>query len=374
MTATLARPGWRRPLSWLAVLLAVMVAAGAVVGGIGWYYSGQLLNVSHGPEPYDLRVAAADADTVRLTRTADSARPGTFGLAWPGGAALVGNVLRDDAPVTRLLLGPGPPTGSPARLVTAVWDGDPHSARGLAFSEVDVPDPLGPMPAWYVAGTRATWVLMVHGRGGSRQEGLRILPTLHRLGLPVLDLSYRNDVGAPRSPDGLYHLGGTEWRDVEAGVQYAVDHGAERVVLYGWSMGGAVVEAFLQRSAYAGKVVAAVLDAPVLDWRATLDLQAANRGLPGFLTTVAEHIISWRIGIDWDDFDLVRHADRIRVPTLLLHGGTDTTVPVEPARALARARPSVVTYREFARADHTQEWNVDPAAYEAAVMRFLSAA
>ncbi len=364
-TAERARPRRRRARTWLAVLAALLALAVAAVAGVGWYYSGQLLDVSHAPDPYDLTIAAAGGGTVTLSRTADSARSGTFGLAWAGGSAVVGDVLRSDgATVTRLLRGSAPPSGARARLVTAVWDGDPRTARGLPFTEVEVSDPLGPMPAWYVVGSKPTWVVAVHGRGGTRQEGLRILPTLHRLGMPVLDLSYRNDAGAPRSPDGLYHLGDSEWRDVEAGVRYAADHGATSVVLYGWSMGGAIVEAFLQRSSYAAKVRAVVLDAPVLDWRATLNLQAANRGLPQFLTAVAEQVVSWRIGIHWDDFDLVRHAQRVQVPTLLFHGDEDDTVPVGPARAVARARP-------VPGADHTQAWNVDPPAYEAAVSRFL---
>ncbi len=365
---------WRRPRVWLVLLLALVVLVGAAGGGVGWYYSGQLLDVSHAPDPYDLKVVAVGGGSVTLPDTPATARPGIFGLAWRGGSAVLGEVVRRDrATVTRSSVGASPPPGAPARLVVAVWDGDPRAARGLAYSAVEVPDPLGPMPAWYVPAAGPTWVVMVHGRGGTREEGLRILPTLHRLGLPVLDLSYRNDVGAPRSPDGLYHLGDTEWRDVEAGIRFALDHGASSVVLYGWSMGGAIVGAFLHRSAYADRVARLVLDAPVLDWRATLELQAANRGLPAILTTVAEQVVTRRIGIDFDDFDLVRHADRIAVPTLLFHGGADGTVPVGPARALARARPSLVTFVEVPRADHTEGWNVDPTAYEAAVARFLAA-
>lgn len=356
-----------------------MVVAVAAVGGIGWYYSGQLLDVSHVPDPYDLRVTASGSGTVTLTRTAGSLRPGVYGLDWRGASgvrsAVVSDVVRGSpTTVTRMLRGAMPPAGARARLVTDVWDrGDPASARGLAFATVEVPDPLGAMPAWYVAGPRKTWAILVHGRGGSRAEGLRILPTLHRLGLPVLDISYRNDVGAPRSPDHLYHLGDSEWLDVEAAARYARTHGATGLVLYGWSMGGAIVEALLQRSTYAEAVKAVVLDAPVLDWRATLDLQARNRGLPRFLTTVAEAVVYARIRIHWDRFDLVRHADRVRVRTLLFHGGGDGTVPVGPARALAAARPSLVSYHEVAAADHTQAWNVDPAAYQALVARFLGA-
>lgn len=371
----------RRAWTWIVVLLTPVVLAAGALGGVGRHYSSQLLGVSHAADPYDLRVRAVSPSAVTLPLTDDSGRPGVFGLAWAGGAAVLGRVVgggpdpgkRNGIAVRReVLAGARPPVGVPARLVTAVWESDPRIARDLAFRTVEVPGPLGPMPAWHLAGSEGTWVVMVHGRSGTRQEGLRILPTLHRLGLPVLDLSYRNDLGGPRGPDGFYHLGDTEWRDVEAGVRYAVGNGAGHVVLYGWSMGGAIVEAFLSRSPYADRISRVVLDAPVLDWRATLDLQAANHELPGFLTAVAERVVTWRIGIDWDDFDLDDSPDRIRIPTLLFHGTDDDTVPIGPARRLAQARPRLITYRELPRAGHTQAWNVDPPAYEAAVDRFLA--
>lgn len=362
-------PRWLRGLVVLLACLAVLVAAAA--GGFGWYYSNQLLNVSHEAGAYDVTVRSATATSVTLARGPDSARDGTFGLVWHGGTAVVGAITaRTPATITRRLSGDVPPPGTLARFDTSVWPTDPGEARRLPFQDVSVPSQLGRLPAWLVPGRLRTWVVTVHGRGGTRQEPLRILPTLHRLGLPVLDSTYRNDVGAPAAPDRLYHLGDTEWRDVESAVRYALGHGARRIVLYAWSMGGALVTAFLARSAYAAKVVGLVLDAPVLDWRATLDLQGRNRRLPGALTAVAAQVSSWRIGIRWSNFDLDEHPAALRVPTLLFHGTADDTVPIGPARRLAAASRRV-TFVPVAGAGHTQEWNVNPPAYEQRVSSFL---
>jgi hypothetical protein len=253
---------------------------------------------------------------------------------------------------------------------TGVWQGDPQETLGLAYADVTYSSPVGRMPAWYLPGSKRTWVVAVHGRGANRQEPLRILPTLHRLGLPVLDISYRNDLGAPAESDYLYHLGDREWRDVEAAVNYAVSQGAQRVVLYGWSMGGALIDAFLRRSTAAARVPAVVLDAPVIDWRATLALQGHRRGLPLLLTATAEQIVSWRIGIRWSDFDLDDHPSQVTRPTLLFHGEADTSVPIRPAQRLAAEQPKV-TFVSVPYAGHTQSWNVNPAAYERRVTDFL---
>lgn len=357
----------------VAVLLLAVVAV-AALGGVGWYYSGQLLNVVNDAPTYDVAVRAAGPGTVTLARTRDTARPGIYGLDWAGGGwALLGPVTATtSATVTRRLLGGAvPPAPGRVNISADVWPTNPTAAVGIGYRSIRYPDPLGPMPAWYVPGRSSTWVVAVHGRGGTRGEVLRVLPTLHLLGLPVLAIDYRNDPGAPPSPDHLYHLGATEWQDVAAAVRYAVAHGAHRVVLYAWSMGGAIVEEFLQRSPDARLVPAVVLDAPVVSWPATLRLQAAERHLPGILTWAAEQVVHWRIGINWSDFQLQRHPDRVRVPTLLFAGLADTTVPVGPSRQLARARPGLVQFVGVPLADHTQAWNVEPAAYDARVAAFL---
>jgi pimeloyl-ACP methyl ester carboxylesterase len=186
-------------------------------------------------------------------------------------------------------------------------------------------------------------------------------------------MKYRNDAGAPASPDHIYHLGVTEWQDVQAGVRYALAHSASDVILYGYSMGGGVVEYFLHHSPYAGRVRAVVLDSPALDWNAVLDLQANQRSLPGILTVVGKRIVAYRLGLsNLDPLDATRSAASLRAPTLLFQGTKDTTIPVGPSAAFARARPDIVTYVVVPGAEHTQPWNVDPAAYDARLKAFLN--
>jgi len=56
-----------------------------------------------------------------------------------------------------------------------------------------------------------------------------------------------------------------------------VDHGATKLLLIGYSMGGGIVVSFLYQSALADRVVGVILDAPMLDFEATVDWGARDR-------------------------------------------------------------------------------------------------
>lgn len=248
---------------------------------------------------------------------------------------------------------------------------DPARAYGLPFATVHVAEPLGRAPAWYVRGRTATWAVLVHGMGAPQAEALPMLPLLHSRGFAALVITYRNDPGAPRSPDGLSHLGADEWRDLDAAIGYAVAHGAARVVLVGYSMGGEIVCNFLRHSVPTGRVDAVVLDSPVLEWRGPLATAAAQTSLPRPLVGAAERVVSWRTGVDLDDQDQLRYAAEFRVPMLLLQGTDDPVTPVADARAFA-ARNRSVQLVEFPDAGHADEWQSDPLRYNLAVGSFLA--
>lgn len=361
-------------LSRVGAAVGAGVGAGAL--GLGWFYSSVLLDPT--PRPvYPERVLDADGNVIVLAESRESAQPGTWGLRWPEGLAAVGPVVqrRGGTVVRRQLGGPVPPPGTAVQLDTVPFDPDP-SAVGLDFRHVDIAVAgIGGCPAWEVPGAGDTWVVLVHGRGGSRREALRVLPALHDLGLTSLVITYRNDAEAPPSPDRHYHLGDTEWAEVENAVHHADAGGARRIVLFAWSMGGAITAAFLDRSPLASQVAAVVWDAPLVDWRATLQQQARNRHLPRSLTRVATAITSRRIGIDFDRFDLRRHPPAVRPPTLVIHSTDDTAVPVAATRALVAAAPALgwpMTYVEVPGVEHTGSWNADPEAYERTLTSFLA--
>jgi uncharacterized protein len=228
------------------------------------------------------------------------------------------------------------------------------------------------MPAWLVPGRRDTWAIVVHGINATPQTGLRIVPALHRRGLPALLITYREDLGAPASPDGFHHMGLTEWRDLEAAGRYALAHGARRLVLAGYSMGGAIVTQFMQKSSLAPRVVALVLDAPALNWRRIIEFNAEEMGFPGFAARPVEWAVGLRIDADWDSLDALRHSEDFRRPILLFHGEDDDVVPISLSDELAAELPGRVEYHRLPEAGHTESWNVDPRLYERRLEAFIS--
>jgi uncharacterized protein len=371
--------------------IVLVVALLLLLGVGGWFYAGEIrkgaLDAVPPSEPnYRIQVLAAEPGSVTLARDADSpsdlTAAGTWGLRWPGGYGQVGAVRKLEADrVVRAftrLIGTPPKRGDRVGIDGFAFPDDPRTAFGIAYQDVTYASELGPTPAWLVKGNRSTWVLFVHGYNAPRTEALRLLAPVAAKGFPALVIAYRNDPGAPRSPDGLRHWGEAEWRDVEAATTYALAHGADDVVLVGYSMGGAIVTSFLYESRLAAKVRGVILDAPGLNLDAAVDHGAGDRRLPllgvpvpALLTTVAEGIAGFRYHLDWDRLDYLDRADRLTVPILLFHGTADPRIPIATSQALARQRPDLVTFVPVAGAGHVRSWNLDRARYEQAAGTFL---
>lgn len=360
---------------WALVACAAVAVVALILGAASaWHYSSAVLVPEHDPWPAETEVEALRGGRIVLESTEESRRPGVHGLEWQGGRAIVGPILgEDDETVTRRLRevdGYLAPEMEVAFNPT-VWAGDPAAALGVPSTTVPIRSELGEMPAWLVPGRERTWAIVVHGINATPQTGLRIVPALRRAGLPTLLITYREDLGAPSSPDDFHHMGLTEWRDLGAAARYAFAHGAKRLVLVGYSMGGAIVAQFMQRSPLAPRVAGVVLDAPVLDWQAVLSFNATRMGFPSFLAKPVESAIDTRIDADWDSLDAIGHPEDFQLPVLLFHGTEDDVVPISTSDDFAAELPGRVTYFRVPEAGHTEEWNVDPRLYERRLGAFL---
>jgi hypothetical protein len=384
--------GGRAQRRILVALVALFGLGVAAFGAAGWYYAGQIgagaLVVDHTAPAYNLTVRSYTNGQVLLrpapnTHTDDRLRTsGEWGLTWPGGTGVVTGSPQPDsdgavARALRVNTGVAPAVGTPAVLNNNVWT-DPTTAYGDVLQNITYPCTGGTCPAWYIPGRSSTWFVAVHGDNTTRSETLRALGPALTASLPALLIAYRNDPGAPPDPSGRHQQGATEWRDLAQAVDYATDHGARHVVLFGASMGGAIVASFLQHSPAATPVTGIVLDAPMLDLRATVDYGATQRTLPllgtplpQVLTGTAEWLASWRYDLNWEQVNYLP-GTWIHVPTLIFHGAADDTVPISTSQQLRAAHPDLVQLVPVPGAGHVQSWNLDPTGYETHESAFLT--
>ena len=370
---------------FIAVGVLICIALSAVAAVVyGFHLSSIIfrgtLSSRHSMPPWDLIASSEGDGRIRLRASGASGRAmdlhheGVFGIVSASGYGQVGEILergrnyavREYTPMTANI-----DLAEAARLDIYAHPDNPKTAYGMDYHIVRYASELGEYPAWFIPGASKTWAVFAHGRGAHPNEALRIIPTLADADLPILAITYRNDEGTPRSDDRLHWLGLTEWRELEAAVRYALDNGAEDVVLYGYSMGGGMCVNMLYESDLADKVRCVVLDSPLLDFGATLDTVGRKRGYPGFVIPYGKWFAAQRFGIDWQRMNYLARASELNAPILLLHGESDSLVTPQTSKALAHARPDIVRYVGFEGAEHARSWNIDAGKYESAVREFL---
>lgn len=339
-------------------------------------------------EDVAIRSVDLDAGLIVLDATADSRLRGeySFWFTRESGHARIGEIVATTSTtVTRRILGvdQGDLAAAKRGRLTGWFYLTPDDL-GVPFENVAIATPLGDAPAWLVPPSRDStekWAIHVHGRAVRRPETLRAVPIFREAGFTSLVVSYRNDGEAPRSGDFRYALGDREWLDVDAAMRYAVSHGAREIVLVGWSMGGATVLQALTRSTQSERVAGVILESPVVDWIAALDFQVKVRRLPVFVRSFVILLFKHRWGrfftglaepLDIDRLDFVTRATELDRPVLILHSDDDGFVPSTASRALAVARPDIVSYEAFDTARHTKLWNYDRERWEGAIRTWIA--
>jgi pimeloyl-ACP methyl ester carboxylesterase len=387
----------RRKWPWVVLFSAIALVVVFYVGG-GWYFSGQVYEGALKVVPYDpADLQQGTVTTIDSTREPptvtilpeESERDETkfddavMGLAIGESLVVVGPATRSpDGSQTREIIevvGDTPEPGATYGLTRDVWlnpeqagyDPEYASVTTLAGKEY---------PVWVIKGKGAKrWAVLVHGKGAARSEMLRMARPLNDAGYNLIIMTWTGDVGAPQYEDGMYTYGREEWPEVEAAVQYALDEGAQRLLLGAASTGGAVAMGFLDRGTLGGKVDGLILDAPVASFEDLIDEAAEFRTLPigglaipESLEDVTKWIVAFRYGVDYSAVDYSGREGLIEVPLLTFQGSADETVgkPVNDRFMLegsGRAGEYVVTEG----ADHLLSWNYDPEAFEEKVTEFV---
>ncbi|MBT1631512.1 alpha/beta hydrolase [Curtobacterium flaccumfaciens] len=326
-------------------------------------------------------VVAVDSTSITVPSDEQTRCPGEYRVYFHDGqhSILVGNVLDDDGRhVRRTIL--GEPATVPAADDKLVWSGyllDTPASVSSSFQEVAIAADGDTRKAWYFPVEGATtWAIHVHGIHSGRQAILRAVPDTLSAGMSSLVIGYRGDVEDGRGLPATF--GTDEWHDLDAAMRHAVDHGAERLVLVGWSMGATIALHAAARSTLRTRIDAMILVCPALDWFAALRAGAAKAGFPaslgalGALTLTIPGLARFAglrkaIPRRW-----MRPTPPAGLPILLVHSSGDRDVPLEVSKRFAAKRGAAATLVEIAPCPHGMELNREPELFHGAIARFLS--
>lgn len=197
---------------------------------------------------------------------------------------------------------------------------------------------LGAWLATPTAPDRQVAVLVAHGNAGHRGHRLDLARALTGHGFTVLLFDYRGYGGNAGGPteDGLR-------LDARAAHSYLTAKAGfppDRIVYFGESLGAAVVTELATVHPPAGLL----LRSPFVD------LAAAGSHLYPFLPV--------RLLL-WDRYDVAAQVATVKVPTTVVYGTADRTIPPEQSREVADRAGGPVTVVAVAGADHN-----DPALFD----------
>jgi uncharacterized protein len=227
------------------------------------------------------------------------------------------------------------------------------------FEQIDLPRADGleqfawAMPTVTEDGTTEhPWVLYLHGNAATISHRTNILRYEHlrALGVNVLAPEYRGYGGLDGVPTerGLY-------TDARAAYDYlhTTRHiPSERIVVYGWSLGGAVAVNLASEVGQAGVIL---------------------EGAPASLVAIGQSqypLFPIRL-LMRNPFDAVLRVGKITSPLLFIHSREDVIVPFDQGRRLFEAARGSKTFVEV-KGGHVNSAELDGAVFFGAVGRFLN--
>lgn len=224
---------------------------------------------------------------------------------------------------------------------------------------------------WYLPTEHPRHLLvLVHGMWSSWLEMAGLGRDLHGRGFDVLLFDLR---GHGESDPSRLYLGRRERTDIRAVLEWAKSHGFshDRIGWLGYSMGGSTV---LMEGARNPEIQVAVFDSPYGDLPSLLNNQLSQHsGLPSWFNPGILLAARWVFGVRTDDLIPIRVAPAWgERPVLLIHGESDTIVPVGQARELARTLGASCLMLTLPGVDHVQAYGTDPEGYTRTVGSFFA--
>lgn len=207
-----------------------------------------------------------------------------------------------------------------------------------------------PSPTARPAPTAATVLLWFHGNAGNLSYRADMMLDLGRIPVQVFIVDYRGYGRSDGSPseEGLFRDGEAAWRYLTA----ARNVPADRVVVFGKSLGGAVAVSLASKVVPAGLVV-----------------QSSFTSVPAM---AAHHFPFIPRALIRTRMDSRSKIGRVRCPILVIHSPQDEIVPFALGRALYDAAPEPKRLVEVPGASHNDTWLVGGEQYLDALRSFIA--
>ena len=187
--------------------------------------------------------------------------------------------------------------------------------------------------SWFIASREsAPLIIIMHGWGSNSELMLPIAATFSQAGLNVLLLDSRCH---GKSEGDSYSALPRFSEDIDHSIEYASKNLPfnGKVILLGHSVGaGAVLYSASRRNDLAAVISISAFGSP--QWLMTRYFQSFY--LPQWLISFLLAYIQWIIGHRFHEIAPVNTIKKITIPTLVVHGSHDNTVPIEDAYAIQK--------------------------------------
>lgn len=252
-----------------------------------------------------------------------------------------------------------------------VYCGDP-SEQGIPFTKITLKtSDHFTLKGWFMPGTnQGKTVLIVHGRGATRREGMRMARPLHDAGYNLLTMDLRN---CGESDKSFCSMGFHEKKDVAAAVDYLINKKKmTRLGVLAFSMGAATsIIAMAEDS----RIQVGVFEAPFADLEDVL-LFGAKKVVgfrPLLFASSALLFFEWRGNLDTSRMNPVdRIASISPRPVYLIHGEFDQEVPLEHGKRLFETAKEPKQFWLVPKGPHVECWQIDREKAEKSIVQFYN--
>jgi dipeptidyl aminopeptidase/acylaminoacyl peptidase len=252
-----------------------------------------------------------------------------------------------------------------------VFCGDP-STQDIQFEDVSFTSEDGlTLPGWYMASNdNEKAILLVHGRGANRTEGMRYATPLIAAGYNVLAFDMRHPRQDPKILSTMsYH----EKKDVTAALNFLEkDKNIKHIGIMGFSMGAATGIIVMAKDP---RVKVGVFSGGYANGMDVLAEQGKKiHGLPRYpLMPVVEKLFEWRGELDADEINPETYISQISPrPVYIMHGTADQTVDFSHGQRLFKAAKEPKQFWQANGGRHTRLWQHDKKKAESSVVAFFN--